>query len=75
MSLETRTLSLVIIPEGEAIFHDAATIISIDDEAGGEFVVVSQEDYGYGKVAFEPSWWPTIREAIDRMIAECRDPH
>ena len=37
---ETRVTQLTVAPEGEAIFSEAATTITIDDEAAGEFVKV-----------------------------------
>lgn len=75
MKYETRMLSMIVVPEGEAVFHEAATVIKIDDEAGGEFVVVSQDanpDAKNGEVCIEPEAWPQIRDAIDKMISECR---
>lgn len=70
MTQEIRTLSVIVIPEGGPIFSERATTIGIEDESGGEFVVVSQ--HGTRKVAFDPVEWPSVREAIDRMIKECR---
>jgi hypothetical protein len=73
MSYETRTQSLIVIPEGKPIFSEMATKVAIEDESGGEFIVVSQDGMpGMGKIAFEPTEWPSIREAIDQMIKECR---
>jgi hypothetical protein len=69
MSVETRTLALVLLPDGEPIFHERATRIEIDDEGAGEFVVLHQHD---GKAKIDPSEWPALRDAIDRMVAECR---
>ena len=70
----TRTLSIVVLPDGEPIFNRAATTVSIADDGGGEFVVVEQigdgsDDY-HGKLAISPEDWPVIREAIDRMLGE-----
>ncbi len=73
MTLEKRILSVVVLPEGEAIFHESATTISIDDDAGGEFVTVSQcRDEHNVKISINPEEWPAIREAIDEMVKECR---
>lgn len=75
MKYETRTLSMIVVPEGEAVFNEAATIIKIDDDAAGEFVVVSQDGNSgakNGEVCIEREAWPQIRDAIDKMISECR---
>jgi hypothetical protein len=70
MSIETRTLALIVLPEGEPLFNQRAIRIEVEDEAGGEYVVLRQEDDG--KICIEPNEWPELRAAIDRMIAECR---
>lgn len=73
MTMIERTLSVIVLPDGDDIFTERGTIIKIDDESGGEFVSVSQEATpGYGKIAFNPEEWPTIRAVIDRMVGECR---
>ena len=73
MSMETRITSLIVLPEGEALFSERATVVRIEDEAGGEYVVVSQESVPErGNIAINPEEWPELREAIDRMVKECR---
>lgn len=72
--MEARVLSVVVAPEGEAIFSESATVVRIDDEGGGEYVVVSQESVpGRGNIAINPEEWPALRDAIDRMVKECRE--
>jgi hypothetical protein len=66
---ETRTLALIVLPAGEPIFNERATRVEVDDEGGGEFVVLRQDE---GKISIDPGEWPTLRAAIDRMVAECR---
>lgn len=74
MSMETRITSLIVLPEGEALFSERASVVRIEDEAGGEYVVVSQESVpGRGNIAINPEEWPALRDAIDRMVKECRD--
>lgn len=73
MTLEVKTLSVVVKPVGEPLFSEEATTISIVDEAGGEFVVVSQSARDdLGKIAINPEEWPTLRAAIDTMIKACK---
>lgn len=70
----TRTTQLAVVEDGKPLFDESATIISIDDEAGGEFVIVSQVRRGDAMTCIQsdPSEWPAIREAIDQLVAECR---
>lgn len=71
--METRITSLIVLPEGEPIYSERATIVRIEDEAGGEYIVVSQDSIpGRGNVAINPEEWPDIRDAIERMMKECR---
>lgn len=71
---EIRTMSLMVKPVDQPIFSELATTVSIDDEAAGEFVVVSQHGAPeMGKIAINPGEWPMLRQAIDQMIAQCRD--
>lgn len=72
---ECRIKAVVVVPNGEPIFGEVATTISIDDEAAGEFVNVSQQG-GHTKyekhLLIDPNEWPIIRDAIDLMIGQCR---
>lgn len=74
MKLETRTLMLYIAPEGEPTFSDQGVRISIDDEAAGEYVVIERqgEEMKPGQIWIDPREWPTLRDAIDKMVNECR---
>lgn len=66
-----RTTQIMVHPEKDAsIFSEMATRISIDDEGGREFVKAEQTNTG--AILINPDEWPAIREAIDRMVIECR---
>ena len=70
---EIRTIKLIVAPEGEQVYSEMVTSVEIKDEAAGEFVMVSQSGrIDIGQVAISPEEWPTIRDAIDRMISQCR---
>ena len=72
--LELRTLSVVVVPKGEPVYSEAATTIAITDESGGEYLELTQNFAGEDlKLRICRNEWPTLREAIDKMIAECRD--
>lgn len=74
MNYETRITQITTVPEGEPLFSESATDISIDDEAAGEFVVIKQSaSMENGKISINPDEWPAIRDAIDRLIQECRE--
>lgn len=71
---ETRITQLTVAPHGAPIFSEMSTTVTIDDEAAGEFVVVEQSARDApGKIALGPDEWPVLREAIDKMIKECRE--
>ena len=72
MNYETRITRMATVPQGEELFSEQATEIEIVNEASGEFVVVQQNCEGYGKIGINPEEWPVLREAIDKMIKECR---
>ena len=70
---ETRVTSWTVAPKGDPTFSEMATVVSIDDEAAGEFVTVSQQGrVDLGKIAIDVNEWPALRAAIDEAISECR---
>jgi hypothetical protein len=73
---EIRATKLIVAPEGEQVFSEMCTSVEIKDEAAGEFVMLSQSGRtDLGKIAISPEEWPALRDAIDRMIAQCRGNH
>lgn len=71
---EIRTVALLVNRKGCDIFEDTATRVEIVDEAGGEFVEVRQSAYTInGVIGITSEEWPLLREAIDRLISECRE--
>lgn len=75
MSYHTKVSSITVAPEGEPIFSEMATVVSLSDEGGGMFVEVCQSARSdLGKIAIDPGEWPELKAAIDRMIAECEVP-
>jgi hypothetical protein len=69
-SHETRITRLTITPNKFPLFCEAGFNIELMDEAAGEFVRVSGTHEGELKI--DPSEWPILRRAIDRMIQRCR---
>jgi len=72
MNYDTRITQLTIVPKGEALFHEMATIIEISDEAGGEYLTIKQfnDRSKPGEIEIDDQLWPTLRSAIDRMFKE-----
>jgi hypothetical protein len=69
---KTRVTRIVILPDGETVYSEMATTVEIDDESGGEFVIVSQDARSdLGKIAINPEEWPALRAAINRMVKAC----
>ena len=74
MTYTTRIISLIVDPVTEPIFSEQATTVQIADEASGEFVEVIQSGReGLGKIQINPEEWPVLRDAINQLMAECRE--
>ena len=74
MSYIARTTRISIMPSGEPLFSELTTHVTIEDEAAGEFLKVSQQLSGATDsdqtISIEPELWPILRDTIDTMIAE-----
>lgn len=71
MKYITRITQFTVVPEGKPIYNEMATEVTLDDECGGEFVKVTQHVEDGGSIKIEPEEWPTLRDAINDMIAFC----
>ena len=71
MTMEKRVTTITIVPKGEPIFDERGFTVSIDDEAGGEFVTVRNHD-GPGELRIDVNDWPILSEVITGLIGECR---
>jgi len=73
---EIRATKLVVAPKGEEVYSEMCTFVELTDEAAGEFVMVSQSGRtDLGKIAISPEEWPALKDAINRMILQCRGNH
>lgn len=73
---ETRIKALVVAPVGEPIFSEKATEISVDDEASGEFVKISQsyDQAKNGEIILDPGpELEAVFAAVLTLAAQCRD--
>ena len=71
---ETRVVAVWVGPKKEGLFHELGYYVSIDDEAGGEFVVVrSNLPRKNDEIAIDVDQWPELRAAVQVMSEECRN--
>jgi hypothetical protein len=77
MTYHSRITQMTVLPEGEPIFHELATTITIEDESTGEFLIVKQiphdSDMDKHAIAINPAEWPLIKHTIDKMIESLRE--
>ena len=72
MTYRTITTQRRVIPAGKTLDDEGVTIIGIDDEGGGAFVTVRQEEQlNANEIRIDPDEWPAVRAAINRMVREC----
>jgi hypothetical protein len=71
-----RTLKIAILPEGESIFSERCTTIEIEDQAAGEYLVVTQQSGSTAvkeqQIEIDPQEWDALKNAIETMLKECR---
>jgi hypothetical protein len=69
---ETRTIKVLVGVKGEPSYNELGFVIEITDEGGGGFVEVSPTTEP-GKIRIDSASWPTLRDAIERLLGECRE--
>ena len=63
---------LWVVPAGKTLADEGVTIIGVDDEGGGAFVTVRQEEnLNTNEIRIDPGEWPAVRAAVNRMVREC----
>ncbi len=69
---DLRTSSYIVLPKGEPLFSEQATYISVDDEGGGSFLVISQFPNldAEQKVRIDFSEWGLVCEAVNKLHKE-----
>jgi len=77
MKYTSRITQMTVLPAGEPIFSEKATVITIEDMAGGEYIQVKQQvDISSDTsqtVAFDPEEWEEIKGVIDQMFKDIKD--
>lgn len=71
--IESRVTRVHVIEQGEPIFKEGTLEVSIEDDASGEYVVVTEVgSMKPGSVAIDPSRWKVLRGEVDKLVKECR---
>ena len=70
--MKIRVTQLTVVPDGKPIYDESATQVEITDEGGGEFLIIRQAGVvgRQNEIRLDDDEWPTIREAIERMIGQ-----
>jgi len=68
---------MTVLPVGEPIFSEKATVITIEDEAAGEYIKITQQtDATFESnqtVSFDPEEWDEVKGVIDQMFKDIKD--
>jgi hypothetical protein len=73
MNIISRPTQWTVMPEGEAIFNEQVTVITVEDEAAGEFLRLQQHHAtDKGTIFIDPSEWPALRKALDEAFASLK---
>jgi hypothetical protein len=72
MKYNKRLTQITVVPEGNPIFSELATVITIEDDAAGEYISISQhaDESTDQTIKVEPEEWQAIKEAVDRLFFE-----
>ena len=70
----TRVTRLSVMLKGDPIYANSVTHIEIEDEAGGEFVVVKQQDdlIEPGEIRIALDEWEAIKAAVEQLLPETK---
>jgi hypothetical protein len=72
MKYQTVITQMTVTPEGSNTLASEATEILIEDQGAGPYVALRQQSRSIGEgITIDGDSWPTIRKAIDDMLAVC----
>lgn len=72
MTYDIVTTALTVVPKDGALYSERATVVRLEDEAAGLFVVLEQTpDAGTQRVAFDVEEWPSVCQAVERLVRVC----
>lgn len=71
---EARPMAWAVGPANDSHLSEMVTMVRIDDEGAGEFVIIEQHARtDIGKIAIDVAEWPALKATIDEAIKLCRD--
>jgi len=76
MKYTSRITQMTVLPVGEPIFSERATVITIEDEAAGEYLRITQQtDATFESnqtVSFDQEEWEEVADVVNQMFGEIR---
>ena len=67
---------MTVLPVGDPLFSERATVISIEDEAAGEYIKITQQtDATFESnqtVSFDQEEWEEVKGVVTQMFGEIR---
>ena len=76
MKYTSRITQITVLPVGARIFSERATIVSLNDEAAGEYIQIRQQmdtsSDANQTVAFDPDEWEEVTDVVNQMFGEIR---
>lgn len=74
-----RVTRLSVMPPKQPLFSEQCTHITIVDEAAGEYLEIEQqsgsEDVKAQTITVTPEEWPTLKQAVETLLAEILGPN
>ncbi len=74
-----RVTRLSVMPPKQPLFSEQCTHITIVDEAAGEYLEIEQQsgsnDVKVQTVTVTPEEWPTLKQAVETLLAEILGPN
>lgn len=73
-NITERITQITVLPRKDEIFSEHGFTVTLDDEAGGGFIVIESLQPGYGRIAIDPDngEWDKLKGAVDKMMNQCR---
>ena len=68
---ETRTTRITHTTQGDEIYSEMAINVEIVSQGAGEYISISSPRSD-ASIEINPEEWPTLQEAIGRMVSACR---
>jgi hypothetical protein len=68
---------MTVLPVGEPIFSERATVITIEDEAAGEYLRITQQNCSdkliEQSITFDSEEWEGVKGVVDQMFKDIKD--